>query len=158
LGTDAYHAPCNAGRTTLYCEQGAKSPDTSWYPNGFGDSRSVVVELAYRNESLAGLRDAVNWWHTAGVGFVIGIFIDVHSDPVDPVLIILMRSRGENLVQRRFGKRSGCFERGLSRFQLAIPLDHLVKPKYLPPDGNKAAVTVDMFDLRKTILNYLRHY
>lgn len=145
-----------AGKTTLYCEHGAKSPDVSWYPNGFDDARSVVIELAHRNESLGGLRDEVDWWHTAGVGLAIGVFIDVHSDPADPRLVLLTHSRSGSLVQRSFGKGSGCGERGLARFQLKIPVNHLVQAQCLPPDVASDVVLIDLFDLRTRILRELQ--
>ncbi len=56
--------------------------------------RSLVVEVAHRNESFTALQEEVAWWQAAGVGLVLGIFVDVHSDSNDPTLVLLSQSKG----------------------------------------------------------------
>ena len=68
----AFPWPEGYGGTTMYTDQGAKSPDLSFYVGRASSGRSLV-EVAHRNESFAALQDEITWWHEAGVGLVLAI-------------------------------------------------------------------------------------
>ena len=138
------------GRTTMYTKLGAKSPDASFYTDGYG-SNSVVLEVAHRNESLAVLREEVAWWHEAGVGLALGIFVDPNSDCSDPNLILLSQcSYQANSEQKRFGRLSGCTRSGLPDFQLHIPLKYLLHHQSHQVLNN--SISIDLYEIQQRVI------
>ena len=140
------------GRTTMYTVLGAKSPDASFYPAGFG-ARSVVVEIAHRNESFAALRKEIAFWHAAGVGLAVGIFVDPKSDKSNPNLILLSHFLEEPAAkQQRFGRMSGCSNLGLPAFQLQIPVGLLIESQlHAALDRH---INIDLYELQQEVIEH----
>lgn len=140
------------GRTTIYTSLGAKSPDASFYTCGIG-ARSVVVEIAHRNESFAALREEIAFWHAAGVGLALGVFIDPNSDKGNPNLILMSQLLEEpRPKQQRFGRMSGCSRSGLPGFQLQIPVSLLLDSKLT--DLLDRHIDIDLYKLQQKIISY----
>jgi len=140
------------GRTTMYTALGAKSPDASFYAAGFG-ARSVVIEIAHRNESFAALREEIAFWHAAGVGLALGFFVDPKSDKVNPNLILLSHLLEEPAVkQQRFGRMSGCSNPGMPAFQLQIPISLLLESKlHAALDKH---INIDLYKVQQEVIEY----
>ena len=146
--------PQTYGRTTMYTEMGAKSPDGSFYVAGFG-ARSVVLEVAHRNESLKVLQQEVAWWHAAGVGLVLGIYIDVNSDKSNPMLILLSHAlEHSGLKQHRFGRDSGCTAYGLPEFQLQIPVKFLLDSSL--PEVLDKCISLDLYEIQQRVIGLMK--
>ena len=140
------------GRTTMYTALGAKSPDASFYAVGFG-ARSVVVEIAHRNESFAALREEIAFWHAAGVGLALGFFVDPKSDKSNPNLILLSHLLEEPAAkQQRFGQMSGCSNPGLPVFQLQIPVSFLLESA-LHAALNRN-INIDLYKVQQKVIEY----
>lgn len=92
---DACPWPEGYGGTTIYTDRGAKSPDLSFYVGMV--LRSLVVEVAHRNASLADLQEEGAWRSKAGVGLVLGFLVDVHSDSNNPTSALLSGSKGSRV-------------------------------------------------------------
>ena len=139
-----------SGRTTMYTEQGAKSPDASYYACGFG-STSLVLEVAHRNEGFAVLKQEIAWWHAAGVGLALGIFVEPASDKSDPSLVLLSQRHHESkLTQKRFGRLSGCRTANLPEFQLKIPLRFLLD--HPMQEVMDKSLLIDLYKLQQNIV------
>lgn len=144
------------GRSTMYTSRGAKSPDLSFYAAKFASGKSVVIEIAHLNESFAALQHEVEWWHEAGIGLCIGIFIGGHSDIADPNLILLSYMQGcTALVQKRFGHMSGCSAANMSEFMLQIPVRFLVEDSSQEDLVLNKTVLIDLFELQQEIISLL---
>lgn len=146
------------GRTTMYTRcRGAKSPDLSFYADGTPSSRSVVFEIAHRNEDFVALQREVQWWHDAGIGLSVGIFVDPHSDISDPNLILLTYSSGHTaMTQKRFGHMSGCNAAKLPHFMLQIPYEHLID-NVSQQEVLNTFIPLDLHKLQQKIIKLLCH-
>ena len=152
---DAFPWPEGYGGTTMYTDRGAKSPDLSFYVGMVSSGRSLVVEVAHRNESFAALQEEVTWWHEAGVGLVLGIFVDVHSDSNDPILVLLSQSRDSSVMsEQQFGHGSGCTAADLSDFELQIPLGCLID--HTSQEVLCRCISMDLFKLQQRIIDWVK--
>ena len=144
------------GRTTMYTSWGAKSPDLSFYAGSLSSGQSVVIEIAHQNETFVALQQEMEWWHEAGIGLAIAIFIDAKSDITDPNLIMLTFMRGHAaMTQKRFGHMSGCNAAKLPEFMLQIPLRYLAEGA--TPDVPDKLVLIDLYKLQQKIISLLHH-
>lgn len=143
------------GRTTMYTRcAGAKSPDLSFYVGRFFSGRSVVIEIAHRNEDFVALQKEVQWWHEAGIGLSIGVFVDPQSDISDPNLILLTYVKGHStMAQKRFGHMSGCNAAKLPHFMLQIPLDYVSELE----SRENTFISLDLYKLQQEIIKLLHH-
>ena len=142
------------GRTTMYTSWGAKSPDLSFYAGKLSSGQSVVIEIAHRNESFVALQQEMKWWHQAGIGLAIAIFVDTKSDITDPNLILLTFMRDSaDMTQKRFGHMSGCNAAKLPEFMLQIPLEYLGEGA--SPDVLDRFVLIDLFQLQQKVISLL---
>ncbi|KAL3134994.1 hypothetical protein ABBQ32_007946 [Trebouxia sp. C0010 RCD-2024] len=151
--------PLNSfGRTTLYTKcRGAKSPDLSFYADGFPSSRSVVFEIAHQNEDFVALQREAQWWHDAGIGLSGGIFVDPHSDIPDPNLTLLTYISGHTgMTQKRFGHMSGCNAAKLPHVKLQIPCEHLID-NVSQQEVLNTFISLDLYKLQQKIIELLCH-
>ena len=143
------------GRTTMYTSWGAKSPDLSFYAGRFSCGQPVVVEIAHRNESFVALQQEVEWWHEAGAGLAIAVFVDATADIMDPDLILLTFMRGSAaMTQKPFGYMSGCNAAELPEFILQIPLKYLAEGA--SPAVLEKFVLIDLYKLQQKVISLLR--
>ena len=141
------------GGSTMYTDLGAKSPDASFYPAGFG-ARSLILEIAHRNESFAALKQEVAFWHAAGIGLVLGIFIDPTSDNSDPNLILLKHAFGSSTTEQQcFGRLSGCTKLGMPEFQLQLPVKLLLDSK--SDEVLKRHISLDLYQMQQKLIDWL---
>ena len=148
--------PRGYGRTTIHTERGAKSPDASYYADGLG-VRSVVLEIAHRNESFKALQKEVAWWHAAGVGLALGIYIDPKSNDSNPSLILLSQTHEQTTIkQQRFGCNSGCTAPRLPKFQLQIPLRYLCNKNLQALGVYDECLLIDLYKVQRDVITYLQ--
>ena len=148
--------PHGYGRTTIYTEKGAKSPDASYYADGLG-VRSVVLEIAHRNESFKALLKEVAWWHAAGVGLALGIYIDPKSDHSNPNLILLSQTHEQSTIkQQRFGCNSGCTAPKLPKFQLQIPLRYVCNKNLQSLGVYDKFLPIDLYEVQQDVISCLQ--
>lgn len=151
----AFPWPEGYGGTTMYTDRGAKSPDLSFYVGRASSGRSLVIEVAHRNESFAALQDEITWWHEAGVGLVLGIFVDVHSDSNDPNLVLLSQSKDSSVMsEQKFGHGSSCTAADFSDFQLQIPLGCLID--HPSQEVLSRCIAMDLFKLQLRIIDWVQ--
>ena len=113
-----------------------------------------MIEIAHRNESFVALQQEMQWWHEAGIGLAIAIFVDSKSDITDPNLILLTFMRDSaDMTQKRFGHMSGCNAAKLPEFMLQIPLEYLGEGA--SPDVLDRFVLIDLFQLQQKVISLL---
>ncbi len=151
----AFPWPEGYGGTTMYTDRGAKSPDLSFYVGRFSSGQSLVFEVAHQNESFAALQDEITWWHEAGVGLVLGVFVDVHSDSNDPSSVLLSQSKDSSVMsEQQFGHGSGCTAADLFDFQLQIPLGCLID--HASQEVLSQCISMDLFKLQQRIIDWIQ--
>lgn len=147
--------PRGYGRTTMYTDRGARSPDSSFYGGKISCGRSLVIEVAHGNESFQALQKEIKWWHAAGVSMVLGVWVDVNSEVTDPNLILLSQTQESHTMrQKPFGHASGCTQLGLPDFQLEIPVNLLLN--HDSPEVLNKCINLDLYEMQQDIIEFLK--
>lgn len=155
-GSAGAHSILMSASPLLHVVDGQKEPDFTLTPRDcLHFTPTVILEVAFRNESLHTLQQELYTW-TARQDLAqlsIGIHIQTSKIAVqDPYLTILWKSPGKRHQHLHFGKGTQCSRPSIPKYMFRIPFKLLFANSKLANTLNgQDCVSIDLFEMRETL-------